>query len=476
MSRPFAAWPPHCEWANLGILTLVFAAWFGACYGAGAWLAPFIPWRVSVELPLDSLLPLWPGAAGLYLTILPMLLLAPFVLRELASLLPLFAALMLETTIAVVFFLLLPIDDAPVACCEPGWSGALFRVADLVNLHHNNLPSLHVAFACTVALAYAPRASRAGAWALFAWAALVTLSTLFTHQHFVADVAAGVLLAAVCWRVAGAWARRPGVVSAFDVELLCVRNFARFAGRHRRYLFIALAILAAGIPRWRRQRLARAGFAFLQAMDDLLDGDRPSEREPLEVADEMLASLESGEFASHELARLGAAFRHELLARGGPEALASAIALLRAMRNDRCRVLERRVCSREQLRDIHHATFAHSLDAMLLAADSPIRHHEVPLLLEVLGWCSTVRDLREDLAQGLVNIPREVFDSASAERPGVPLPLLVETRAVQRWLAEEKLRARELLDRTDTQLAGLSGKRGAALLRRFAGSMRRYAR
>ncbi len=67
-----------------------------------------------------------------------------------------------------------------------------------------------------------------------------------------------------------------------------MRNYAAFIRRNRRYLLITLAVLAAGIPHWRRQRLVRTGFAFLQAVDDILDGDRASEREPLEVADELI--------------------------------------------------------------------------------------------------------------------------------------------------------------------------------------------
>jgi membrane-associated phospholipid phosphatase len=195
----FAALPPRSEWSSLARLTLVFACWFGLCYGGAAALAQYIPWRVSVELPIDSRLPFWPAAAALYLTITPMLLMAPFVLRDRASLRPLFVALMLETTIGAVFFLSLPIDDAPVACCEPTLAGTAFRIADAINLHHNNLPSLHVAFACTLALAYAPRASPGGAVALFGWAVAVSHSTLFTRQHFLLDVVAGVLLALICW-------------------------------------------------------------------------------------------------------------------------------------------------------------------------------------------------------------------------------------------------------------------------------------
>lgn len=476
---PFLALPAREERANVTLLTIAFAAWFGLCYGLGAWAPPYLPWRVSVELPFDGSLPFWPGAALLYLTIGPVMLLAPFVLRDLRGLLPLFAALMCETAIGVICFLLLPVDDAPVACCQPGWAGEVFRIADTLNLQYNNLPSLHVAFAFTVAMAYAPRASRPGAGLLHAWALAVAVSTLLTRQHFVADVIAGALLAAACWRIAGSWARRPAVVASFDVELLCLRNLARFARRHRRYLLIGIAVLAAGIPRWRRRRLVRVGFVFLQVIDDIVDGHRKEERrvarEPLEAADEMIASLESGRFARHDLARLGVAFREDLLARGGPAALAQAIALVRAMRRDRERVLARAVSTREELLAIHRATFGHSVDLMMLAGDSPLRRDDVPLFIEALGWCSTVRDLEEDLAQGLINVPAEVFAAASAESPGASLPALADTLAVREWLREEAVQGAALLDRADVQIEKFEGVRGARTLLRFSRSMRRYS-
>ena len=215
----FVALPSRSQITPLSILSLVFAAWFALCYGGAAALAQFIPWRVQVELPIDSRLPFWPGASALYLTIGPALLLAPFVLRSVAALLPLFATLILETAVAAALFLALPIDDAPIACCGPGPSGALFRLADALNLHHNNLPSLHVAFACTLALAYAQGASRGGVWLLFAWAVAVTASTMFTRQHFLLDVLAGVVLALICWRLAGSWARKSEVVGRFERAL-----------------------------------------------------------------------------------------------------------------------------------------------------------------------------------------------------------------------------------------------------------------
>ena len=223
---------------------------------------------------------------------------------------------------------------------------------------------------------------------------------------------------------------------------------------------ITLAVLAAGIPHWRRQRLVRTGFAFLQAVDDLLDGDRASEREPLEVADELIVALESGDFAADDLGRLGAAFRVDLLERGGPAALVTAMALLERMCVDRERVLATRVSSATELADLHRATFRGSLDLMLIAADSPLRAIDVPELVEALGWCSTVRDLGDDLAHGLVNMPREIAAAAQAESGTAAPAAWRETRAVREWLGAERARGRSLLDKADARLAALAGQRG----------------
>jgi hypothetical protein len=92
------------ERANVFILSGVFALTFVLLYGGASVLSAYVPWRVPMMLPLDGQLPLVPGAAIVYLTIGPMLLLAPFMLRDLEAILPLFAALMLETAVAARVF------------------------------------------------------------------------------------------------------------------------------------------------------------------------------------------------------------------------------------------------------------------------------------------------------------------------------------------------------------------------------------
>lgn len=95
-----------------------------------------------------------------------------------------------------VVFMALPTTSgftahAPVpAALDPA-----FALLGLVDRPFNLFPSLHVVGAALVLLASADHAPRALAWALRGWLGLIALSTLFVHQHHLADLAAGLALA-----------------------------------------------------------------------------------------------------------------------------------------------------------------------------------------------------------------------------------------------------------------------------------------
>src|SRR4029079_18377263 len=50
-----------------------FALTFAVLYGLASALSAFVPWRIPLAIPLDAALPFWPGAAVVYLTLLPVL-------------------------------------------------------------------------------------------------------------------------------------------------------------------------------------------------------------------------------------------------------------------------------------------------------------------------------------------------------------------------------------------------------------------
>jgi membrane-associated phospholipid phosphatase len=188
----FPGWPLFLYGAWLQLA--VGAFWFLA-FGASDWASQLNPLRVHVHFAFEPALPLWPALTLAYVSLYPLCWLAPLIVRERRGLDALASCVVAETVLACVVFVLLPVESgfAPIDATQLGNWGPLFRFADALNLDFNMLPSLHVAYAVTFAGVYARNGARALFWS---WAALIALSTVLTHQHHLADVAAGAGLGA----------------------------------------------------------------------------------------------------------------------------------------------------------------------------------------------------------------------------------------------------------------------------------------
>jgi len=465
-------------------------------YGGCSRLTELVPWRFDVALPFEAGIPFVAEASFVYLSIDLALLLAPFVFRDARSLFPLWSVLMLQTAIAAPCFLLFPIATAPAPQAPGGLTGWAYALADGMNLSNNFLPSLHVSYAFTLALFFGETgASQSGetphshshsgdlvgrsrrrlarsAWLL--WATAVAASTLLLHAHFLADVIAGIALAWVTRSHVGAFCARAEVQEGFAVDLHCLELAIPCVRRHRRYLTIVLALIASGLLRWRSRRVLRTGFVFLQVVDDWLDGDRSCSEPPLGMSDRLIAGLRSGSFGSEPIEAVADSLRRDLIQLGGMPLVERVCQLIRVMQIDLRRRDYGLLFSGVELRAHHRATFELSLELMLEAMGAEIGPHDVPELIDAFAWCSTWRDLHEDLAHGLVNVPREVFERVepSAWREG----RWMHAAPVIEWCERERELACENLDRTAERLARLRGRKGVRVLAMFARSIRGYTR
>jgi hypothetical protein len=265
--------------------------------------------------------------------------------------------------------------------------------------------------------------------------------------------------------------------AAFDCEWLCLRQFARSSLRHVRYFRVFLFLTLYALLNPRRARVLRHGFCALQWIDDLLDGDRPSpEGEPLERIAAVRAEIEGGTspqprpgdaYASHrgrpELRLIRALCRDLDSLPTRQEARHELVQVISVMMRDRERVKDRLLLSGDELRTHHRGTFRHSLNLTLIGMESRLRADDMPAALELLGWCSTIRDLDEDLKKGLVNIPREVL-AANPERQ----------RAVERWLGLYRAEAAVWLESCERRLEQLAREPGIEAFKILIGSTRKY--
>jgi hypothetical protein len=126
------------------------------------------------------------------------------------------------------------------------------------------------------------------------------------------------------------------------------------------------------------------------------------------------------------------------------------------MQRDRFHVKDGLLLTEGELRIPHRLTFHHAVNLMLVLGDTQVRAADVPSLIEAFGCCSVMRDLREDLEKGLVNVPLSVVERArSTGAVALDCGSLVGSPAVLQWLQAEHARAATHLDQSEIERASL---------------------
>ena len=148
------------------------------------------------ELPWDRALPLQPtwaliyGALYMYLIVLPVI-----VVREEAHIRRTFWAYLAVWVTAYLCFLVYPtVAPRPPEVAGDGFAAWGLRFLYDADPPYNCVPSLHVAHSFVSALTCYRLDRRLGLGTLLC-ASLVGISTLFTRQHYIADVVGGIVLA-----------------------------------------------------------------------------------------------------------------------------------------------------------------------------------------------------------------------------------------------------------------------------------------
>ncbi|HEX3555371.1 MAG TPA: phosphatase PAP2 family protein [Thermoanaerobaculia bacterium] len=475
--EPLLAWP-GVESLKLTLpLSYLFSKIFFSIYGGTSLLAGLRRVRPDFHFAWELRLPFIPWLAIVYLSVPLLLLLTPFILRTWRSFTPFFLALTAETLVAGVIFLILPMAQVYPARVAYGLGGAIFHLADRLNLQYNEFPSLHVAFTVTAAIVFGRRRGPLGR-ALFAvWAVGVAVSTLFMHEHHLLDLASGAVLGLV--GVATVWRRtsRDEVLEALRIESLCLREFAWFVRRHPRYLTMFFALFRASVPRWRKTRVLRATYCLAQHVDDVLDGDRKIKGDPeayvLAVVRGLRGETPFGEttaeqlaaFVAGELSRFESEQSDLRISRDHPRS--DLVKLFEVLIEDRRRMDARRTLSAEALAEQHRLTFFYSLNLTLILAGSGLRAGDAPDLVAALAWCLPVRSLDLDLEKGLINVPAEVLARAGWNGDPAILATALDTAAVQDWLRGEHRRAAAAIQSLGNRLNDVAEPRGRAILSRL---------
>lgn len=152
------------------------------------------------EVALDRALSLQPGWMFVYGSLYVFVVLLPLlVVRQQELFRRAMQAYLTVMIVSYVGFLLYPtVAPRPADVVEGGFAAWSLRLVYSLDPPHGCFPSLHVAYAFVSALT-CYRVHRGVGAAAGLWAALIGVSTLFTKQHYVADVIAGTLAAYVAY-------------------------------------------------------------------------------------------------------------------------------------------------------------------------------------------------------------------------------------------------------------------------------------
>lgn len=224
------------------------------------------------------------------------------------------------------------------------------------------------------------------------------------------------------------------------IEVKALIEALRISCRHPRYFVIFSVMWIQGLVRPVKSRKSRWGYVFLQVIDDLLDGHRPSKENPYEIVSTYKKQFTSKTFPStpwgHLMKGVASEFEKGPATADGIQEIAK---IIDNMMSDHKRMVQRQCWTEAQLQQHHRETFVPSLNLMIMSYGSPFRFHEFHCFVDAMGWCSMIRDIEDDLSRGLINIPQEVLNKGQVclDNKRINVAALLSNASIKAWLNEQ---------------------------------------
>ena len=259
-------------------------------------------------------------------------------------------------------------------------------------------------------------------------------------------------------------------------EVICLKQFYFFCRRHRRYVLIFLGMYYGCLFRWKETRSIRTAYCFVQMVDDILDGDRQFDSDIGLFVDSIIEELKTEKFAhANDASTLAAHFYQAISPRADATIIKKKLVeLVETLKIDYERRVNCRSLPRSTLEIQHRRTFELSLDITLALVDSKTRTENCPGIVNSLIWCSVMRDLREDLSAGIINIPQEVLSPPGRALTAADIDSILNHQAVRQWIRSEFLRGQENLETAKESIERLNEESGKRIITIFWKSIKAY--
>jgi hypothetical protein len=225
------------------------------------------------------------------------------------------------------------------------------------------------------------------------------------------------------------------------IEAICITEFIRLCYRSKKYVAITAAMYFRSFVSLYRTHVLRATYCLARLIDDILDGDCITRVAPrgriVQLRDEIIA----GRFVTRDRLSLLAKYLlpvFALYSKQGEDIRQLFIGLIDRMIADYDRCEKKEVWSTKKLDDHHFVTFQSALDITFAIVGSPIRSADIPELPRAQASLYAVRDLRDDISKGLINIGREFIGDNCVCSTGANLG---------EWMAHEIKQGAECVNR-----------------------------
>lgn len=226
----------------LGCLFAV-AVGFYASYGGANWLTSQREYVPEIAFAWEQHIPFWGWTIVPYWTLNAFYALAFFCCRSRRELWRYVQQLLLAQVIAVVCFVLFPLQFSWQKPAVEGVSAWLFQALGAFDQPYNQAPSLHIMLTLIVGHFYWRRFAR---WRVLmvVWFALIALSVLTTWQHHFIDIPTGVLAGAVVLWLRPSNHASPLITASKRLHSRCALFYAALS------LFALSLMLLRGVWLW----------------------------------------------------------------------------------------------------------------------------------------------------------------------------------------------------------------------------------
>jgi hypothetical protein len=136
-SGPFIGIPDKAEGKQIVCICLLFAILFAIFFGGAEAITAWRSQRFEVHFAWETGIPFVPAAALIYTSIFWAMVATPFIIRTVREMRPLFCAMLVQLLAGFTCFLVFPVAQAFPERHADGVLGAVFTVADIVNLSYN---------------------------------------------------------------------------------------------------------------------------------------------------------------------------------------------------------------------------------------------------------------------------------------------------------------------------------------------------